>query len=160
MPEAAPDADLRDLRTVLADNARLMPAFVADWRGVTDPAGQPMPISALPEVDYPTIQVQTFYPGASPEVMTSAVTAPLERQLGQTQRLAVQHLGLLGIDLVKGERRELEAQSIQRVPDRRSSGQGAILKAENAVATLRIDVLHHAAQLRETCQPEIGRAHV
>ena len=42
-----------------------------------------LPLSALPEVDYPTIQVQTFYPGASPEVMTSAVTAPLERQLGQ-----------------------------------------------------------------------------
>jgi multidrug efflux pump len=40
-------------------------------------------ISALPEVDYPTIQVQTFYPGASPEVMTSTVTAPLERQFGQ-----------------------------------------------------------------------------
>ena len=42
-----------------------------------------LPMSALPEVDYPTIQVQTFYPGASPEVMTSAITAPLERQLGQ-----------------------------------------------------------------------------
>jgi len=40
-------------------------------------------ISALPEVDYPTIQVVTLYPGASPEVMTSAVTAPLERQFGQ-----------------------------------------------------------------------------
>jgi multidrug efflux pump len=42
-----------------------------------------LPLSALPEVDYPTIQVFTFYPGASPEVMTSAVTAPLERPLGQ-----------------------------------------------------------------------------
>src|SRR6202045_920215 len=42
-----------------------------------------LPISALPEVDYPTIQVQTFYPGASPEVMTSSVTAPLEVQFGQ-----------------------------------------------------------------------------
>jgi multidrug efflux pump len=42
-----------------------------------------LPISALPQADYPTIQVQTFYPGASPEVMTSAVTAPLERQFGQ-----------------------------------------------------------------------------
>jgi multidrug efflux pump len=40
-------------------------------------------LSALPEVDYPTIQVQTFYPGASPEVMTATVTAPLERQFGQ-----------------------------------------------------------------------------
>jgi multidrug efflux pump len=42
-----------------------------------------LPLSALPEVDYPTIQVQTFYPGASPEVMTSSITAPLERQLGE-----------------------------------------------------------------------------
>jgi multidrug efflux pump len=42
-----------------------------------------LPLSALPEVDYPTIQVQSFYPGASPEVMTTTVTAPLETQLGQ-----------------------------------------------------------------------------
>jgi multidrug efflux pump len=42
-----------------------------------------LPLSALPEVDYPTIQVVTFYPGASPDVMTSSVTAPLERQFGQ-----------------------------------------------------------------------------
>src|SRR5262245_57472603 len=40
-------------------------------------------LSALPEVDYPTIQVMTFYPGASPDVMTSSITAPLERQFGQ-----------------------------------------------------------------------------
>jgi multidrug efflux pump len=46
-------------------------------------AYQFLPISALPEVDYPTIQVSTFYPGASPEVMTTAVTAPLERQFGE-----------------------------------------------------------------------------
>src|SRR6266478_244309 len=42
-----------------------------------------LPVSALPQVDYPTIQVMTFYPGASPDVMTSAITAPLERQFGQ-----------------------------------------------------------------------------
>jgi len=42
-----------------------------------------LPVSALPEVDYPTIQVRTFYPGASPYVMASAITAPLERQFGQ-----------------------------------------------------------------------------
>src|SRR5579883_627146 len=42
-----------------------------------------LPLSALPDVAYPTIQVETFYPGASPEVMTSAITAPLEKQLGQ-----------------------------------------------------------------------------
>jgi multidrug efflux pump len=47
-----------------------------------------LPLSALPDVDYPTIQVQTFYPGASPEVMASAVTAPLERQFGEMANLA------------------------------------------------------------------------
>ncbi len=46
-----------------------------------------LPVSALPEVDYPTIQVLTFYPGASPEVMASSVTAPLERQFGQVPGL-------------------------------------------------------------------------
>src|SRR5438309_2185933 len=47
-----------------------------------------LPISALPQVDYPTIQVQTFYPGASPDVMTSSVTAPLEKQFGQVPGLS------------------------------------------------------------------------
>ncbi|MGZ5152816.1 MAG: efflux RND transporter permease subunit, partial [Burkholderiales bacterium] len=42
-----------------------------------------LPLSALPEVDYPTIQVVTLYPGASPDVVTSSITAPLERQFGQ-----------------------------------------------------------------------------
>src|SRR6202166_4590787 len=46
-----------------------------------------LPVSALPEVDYPIIQVTTFYPGASPEVMASSVTAPLERQFGQVPGL-------------------------------------------------------------------------
>jgi multidrug efflux pump len=46
-----------------------------------------LPVSALPQVDYPTIRVLTFYPGASPDVMTSAVTAPLERQFGQVPGL-------------------------------------------------------------------------
>ncbi len=46
-----------------------------------------LPLSALPEVDYPTIQVQTFYPGASPDVMTSSITAPLERQFGEMPSL-------------------------------------------------------------------------
>ncbi len=47
-----------------------------------------LPVSALPEVDYPTIVVQTFYPGASPDVVASAVTAPLERQFGQVAGLS------------------------------------------------------------------------
>jgi multidrug efflux pump len=47
-----------------------------------------LPLSALPQIDYPTIQVQTLYPGASPEVMSQTVTAPLERQFGQMPGLA------------------------------------------------------------------------
>jgi multidrug efflux pump len=46
-----------------------------------------LPVSALPQVDYPTMQIQTFYPGASPEVMTSSITAPLEKQFGQVPGL-------------------------------------------------------------------------
>src|ERR1700756_4603167 len=46
-----------------------------------------LPVSALPQVDYPTIQVLTFYPGASPDVVATTVTAPLERQFGQLQGL-------------------------------------------------------------------------
>jgi multidrug efflux pump len=65
---------LRPVATTLLMAALLMVGFVA-WRT--------LPLSALPSVEYATIQVQTFYPGASPEVMTSAVTAPLEKQLGQ-----------------------------------------------------------------------------
>ena len=47
-----------------------------------------IPVSALPEVDYPTIQVLTFYPGASPDVVASGVTAPLERQFGEVAGLS------------------------------------------------------------------------
>src|SRR5580658_3345127 len=47
-----------------------------------------LPVSALPEVDYPTIQVATFYPGADPDVMASSVTSPLERQFGQVPGLS------------------------------------------------------------------------
>jgi multidrug efflux pump len=53
--------------------------------GVT--AFRQLPVSALPQVDYPTIQVQTFYPGSSPEVVTSSITAPLEKQFGQVPGL-------------------------------------------------------------------------
>src|SRR5208282_2395035 len=65
---------LRPVATTLLMVAVLLTGLVAY---------QFLPLSALPEVDYPTIQVQTFYPGASPDVMTSSVTAPLEVQFGQ-----------------------------------------------------------------------------
>src|SRR6201997_2437500 len=47
-----------------------------------------LPVSALPEVDYPTIQVLTMYPGASPDITSTTITAPLERQLGEMQGLS------------------------------------------------------------------------
>jgi len=65
---------LRPVATTLSMVAILIAGFIAY---------RLLPVSALPEVDYPTIQVTTLYPGASPDVMTSAVTAPLERQFGQ-----------------------------------------------------------------------------
>ena len=65
---------LRPVATSLLMIAILLTGFVAY---------QQLPVSALPQVDYPTIQVVTFYPGASPDVAASAITAPLERQFGQ-----------------------------------------------------------------------------
>jgi multidrug efflux pump len=69
---------MRPVATVLIMVAILLAGLVAYKQ---------LPVSALPQVDYPTIQVQTFYPGAGPEVMASAVTAPLERQFGQVPGL-------------------------------------------------------------------------
>jgi multidrug efflux pump len=70
---------LRPVATTLLMIAILVVGVVAFFQ---------LPLSALPEVAYPTIQVQTFYPGASPEVMTSAITAPLEKQFGQMPGLS------------------------------------------------------------------------
>jgi multidrug efflux pump len=69
---------LRPVATALFMTAIVMVGIVAYYQ---------LPVSALPEVDYPTIQVLTFYPGASPDVMASSVTAPLERQFGQVPGL-------------------------------------------------------------------------
>jgi multidrug efflux pump len=69
---------LRPVATSLLMAAILLAGFVAFTQ---------LPISALPEVDYPIIQIVTFYPGASPDVMASAVTAPLERQFGEVPGL-------------------------------------------------------------------------
>ncbi|MCX8956476.1 MdtB/MuxB family multidrug efflux RND transporter permease subunit [Erwinia psidii] len=69
---------LRPVATTLLMVAILLAGILA-WRV--------LPVSALPEVDYPTIQVVTLYPGASPDVVTSSVTAPLERQFGQMSGL-------------------------------------------------------------------------
>ncbi len=69
---------LRPIATTLLMAAILLAGLVAFKQ---------LPVSALPEVDYPTIQVLTFYPGASPDVMASSVTAPLERQFGEVPGL-------------------------------------------------------------------------
>src|SRR6202789_2211957 len=70
---------LRPVATSLLMVAILLAGFVAY---------EQLPVSALPQVDYPTIQVQTFYPGASPQVMASAVTSPPERQFGEIPGLS------------------------------------------------------------------------
>lgn len=70
---------LRPVATVLLMVAILLAGMVAY---------RELPVSALPQVDYPTIQVLTFYPGAGPDVMASSVTAPLERQFGQVPGLS------------------------------------------------------------------------
>jgi multidrug efflux pump len=70
---------LRPVATILLMTAILLVGLVAYTQ---------LPVSALPQVDYPTIQVLTFYPGASPDVMATTVTAPLERQFGQMQGLS------------------------------------------------------------------------
>ena len=69
---------LRPVATSLLMAAILLVGAVAYYQ---------LPVSALPQVDYPTIQVLTFYPGASPDVVTSTITAPLERQFGQVPGL-------------------------------------------------------------------------
>jgi multidrug efflux pump len=70
---------LRPVATALLMTAMFLAGGVAYFQ---------LPVSALPEVDYPTIEVQTFYPGASPDVVASAVTAPLERQFGEVAGLS------------------------------------------------------------------------
>ena len=70
---------MRPVATILMMVAILLVGIVSYFQ---------LPISALPEVNYPTIQIQTFYPGASPQVMSATVTGPLEKQFGQIQGLA------------------------------------------------------------------------
>ncbi len=78
-----------------------------------------LPVSALPEVDYPTIQVVTFYPGADPEVMASSVTAPLERQFGQvpglSQMTSTSSLGssIITLQFNLNENIDIEEQQVQ-----------------------------------------------
>src|SRR6476646_9284325 len=81
MPNGGPSKlfILRPVATSLLMIGLFLVGMVAYWQ---------LPVSALPQVDYPTIQVNTFYPGAGPEVMASSVTAPMERQFGQVPGLS------------------------------------------------------------------------
>src|SRR5215472_12575927 len=69
---------LRPIATTLLMAAVLLAGAIAYYQ---------LPVAALPEVEYPTVQIVTFYPGANPDVMASSVTAPLERQFGQVSGL-------------------------------------------------------------------------
>src|SRR3954463_8258963 len=78
-----------------------------------------LPVAALPEVDYPTIQVMTFYPGANPDVMASSVTAPLEWQFGQvpglTQMTSTSSLGssIITLQFALDQNIDIEEQQVQ-----------------------------------------------
>jgi multidrug efflux pump len=101
---------LRPVATALLMVAIMLVGFVAY---------RELPVSALPEVDYPTIQVMTFYPGANPDVMASSVTAPLERQFGQvpglTQMTSTSSFGSSVITLQFGldQNIDVEEQQVQ-----------------------------------------------
>ena len=91
-PAQSPPAERPAKRPPAPDHESIAHVHPAAGRDVTVDGGvllagvvafRQLPVSALPEVDYPTIQIATTYPGASPDVMASSVTAPLERQLGQ-----------------------------------------------------------------------------
>src|SRR3979411_1232771 len=101
---------LRPVATTLLMVAVLLVGWVAFMQ---------LPVSALPEVDYPTIQVVTFYPGADPEVMASSVTAPLERQFGQvpglSQMTSTSSLGssIITLQFNLNENIDVEEQQVQ-----------------------------------------------
>src|SRR5579864_7901065 len=86
---------LRPVATTLLMTAVMLAGFVAYRQ---------LPVSALPQVDYPTIQVLTFYPGAGPSVIVSSVTAPLERQFGQVPGLKqMTSTSTFGASLIRSE---------------------------------------------------------
>ena len=101
---------LRPVATSLLMAAVLLVGFVAYRQ---------LPVSALPEVDYPTVQVMTFYPGAAPDVMASSVTAPLERQFGQVPGLAQmtstssQGSSLITLQFALDQNIDVEVQQVQ-----------------------------------------------
>ncbi len=101
---------LRPVATALLMFAIMLVGFVAYRQ---------LPVSALPEVDYPTIQVMTFYPGGNPDVMASSVTAPLERQFGQvpglTQMTSTSSFGasIITLQFALDQNIDVEEQQVQ-----------------------------------------------
>src|ERR1700740_790723 len=101
---------LRPVATTLLMTAVMLAGFVAYRQ---------LPVSALPQVDYPTIQVLTMYPGAGPSVMVSSVTAPLERQFGQVpglkQMTSTSTFGasLIGLQFDLDQNIDVEEQQVQ-----------------------------------------------
>ena len=91
-----------------------------------------LPLSALPEVDYPTIQVQTLYPGASPEVMAQTVTAPLERQFGQMAGLSrMSSISAAGASVITLQfNLELKLDVAEQEVQAAINGAGALLPAD------------------------------
>src|ERR1043166_2747476 len=96
------------IRRPIATSLLMVGVILMGWLGY-----HLLPISALPAVDFPTIQVTAQYPGASPEVMVSSVTTPLERQFGQIsglgQMTSVSSLGTMSITLQFNLDRDIDA---------------------------------------------------
>src|SRR3954463_5194404 len=101
---------LRPIATTLLMAAVLLAGGIAYYQ---------LPVAALPEVEYPTVQVVTFYPGANPDVMASSVTAPLERQFGQvpglSQMTSTSSLGssIITLQFNLNENIDVEEQQVQ-----------------------------------------------
>src|SRR6185295_630183 len=99
-----------------------------------------LPLSALPQVDFPTIQVQTLYPGASPEVMGQTVTAPLERQFGQMSGLqrmsstSAAGVSIVTLQFALGQTLDVAEQEVQAA----INAGGSLLPADVPVLTLAV----------------------
>ncbi len=107
-----------------------------------------MPVSALPEIDYPTIQVYTQYPGASPDVISTSVTAPLEKQFGQMAGLKrMNSTSSLGVSLVT-----LQFQTSTNLDEAEQEVQAAINSANSTLPTNL-----PARGLRCACRPTRAR---
>src|SRR5438034_10259352 len=123
-----------------------------------------LPISALPPVDFPTIQVTAQYPGAGPDVMASSVTTPLERQFGQISGLAlmtsVSSFGNSSITLQFNLDRDIDA-AAQDVQAAMNAANGVLPKMPNPPTYSKVNPADTPIlTLAITSDTQIGRAHV